>query len=314
MTDIPERQPAAAGDDRLRQYATYASVSVASLLIVAKLGAYLVTGSVSLLSSLIDSATDLMASIATMIAVWHALQPADQHHRWGHGKAEALAALAQAAFIAGSAVLLTIEAVNRLIHPEPVGESGVGIAVMVLAIVLTLALVAFQRHVVRRTSSLAIGADQLHYSGDLMLNLAVIAAMLVTQWTGILMLDPLFGAAIAVFLLLRALEVAREALDVLMDRELAQSERDRIKGIVMADPDSRGLHDLRTRSSGTGSFIELHLELEPDLTLADAHTITDRIEQSLLAAFPGSEVLIHQEPYGLDDERLDRRLVRLTRG
>lgn len=300
--------------ERLRRAATYASVSVALFLMLAKLGAYLVTGSVSLLSSLIDSSTDLLASIATLVGVWHALQPADMHHRYGHGKAEALAALAQAAFIGGSSGLLAVQAINRLIRPEPIGESAVGIAVMVVSIVLTLALVTFQQHVVRRTRSLAIGADQLHYSGDLLLNLCVIAGILLTEWTGLLVVDPVFGAAIAGFLIWRGWLVGRDALDVLMDRELPQSERNRIKGIVLSDTDTRGLHDLRTRSSGTGMFIELHLELDPHLTVSEAHEITDRVEIALRAAYPGAEVMIHQEPHGLVDERLDSRLIRTSRG
>lgn len=294
--------------DRLRRYATYASVSVASILIAAKLAAYLTTESVSILSSLIDSSTDLMASIVTLLGVRHALRPPDAHHRYGHGKAEALAALSQAAFIGGSAVLLSVEAARRLFHPEPVTEGTVGIAVMILSIALTAGLLSFQRRVQIATGSVAIGADRLHYSGDLLMNGAVILAILLTGWTGIAAFDPLFGLGIAAFLLHGAKGVASDALNVLMDRELPEAERVRIAALVMEEPGARGLHDLRTRNAGTGSFIELHLELDGDLTLTAAHEVADRVELRLRAAFTNAEVLVHQEPAGLVDERLDHRI------
>jgi ferrous-iron efflux pump FieF len=296
--------------DRLRRLATYASVSVAGTLIAAKLGAYLVTGAVSLLSSLIDSSVDLIASLVTLHGVRVALRPADRSHRFGHGKAEPLAALAQAAFIVGSAVFLTVEAVGRLIDPQPVRETAVGLAVMGLSMALTVGLVAFQAYVVRRTGSLAIDADSVHYRADLLGNMAVIAALVLTEATGQLRIDPLFAVAIAAFLVTGAVRIAREALDVLMDRELPAGDRDRIRAVVMAHPQSRGLHDLRTRSAGDRVFIELHLELDPSLTLADAHDVTDAVEGALREAFPTAEVILHQEPEGLDDERLDHRLDR----
>ncbi|MCG5241705.1 cation diffusion facilitator family transporter [Azospirillum doebereinerae] len=294
--------------DQLRRYATYASVAVSSTLIATKLAAYLATESVSVLSSLIDSSTDLMASLVTLLGVRQALRPPDANHRYGHGKAEALAALTQAAFIGGSAVLLSVEAVRRLVHPEPVAEGAVGVAVMVLSIVLTAALLAFQRRVQSATGSVAIGADRLHYSGDLLSNGAVIVAILLTGWTGVAAFDPLFGLGIAGFLLFGARGVAREALNVLMDRELPEEDRARIAALVMEEPGARGLHDLRTRNAGTGSFIELHLELDGTLTLTAAHDIADRVERRLRDAFANTDVLVHQEPAGLADERLDHRI------
>jgi ferrous-iron efflux pump FieF len=293
---------------RLRRLATYASVAVALTLIVAKLAAYLLSGSVSVLSSLVDSCTDLAASVVTLFSVRHAQRPPDRGHRFGHGKSEALAALAQAAFIAGSGVLLTVEALNRFAHPAPVGQGTVAIAVMLLAIGLTAVLVAFQRRVVTATGSLAIGADRLHYAGDVLLNGAVIAAIVLSQWTGLTLFDPLLGLAIAAFLLRGAWTVAVSALDVLTDHELPQGDRERIKTIVSAHPQVRGLHDLRTRHAGTAAFIELHLELDPDITLAQAHDIADEVERAVAAAFSGAGVFIHQEPAGIRDERLDDRL------
>lgn len=298
--------------DRLRRIATRASVTVASCLIIAKLAAFLATDSVSILSSLIDSSTDLLASLVTLVAVRQAMRPADADHRFGHGKAEALAALAQSAFIGGSALILSFEAIRRLFRPELVTDSAIGIGVMVLSIILTGALIALQRHVVQVTGSVAISADRWHYTGDLLTNTAVILALLLTAWSGIAYFDPLFGLGIAAFLLNGARRVAVEALDVLMDRELPDAERDRIIAAVMTHPEARGVHDLRTRSDGSNSFIELHLELDPRLTLAAAHDITDRIERSLCRYFPRSEVIIHQEPAGLKDERLDERIADQT--
>jgi ferrous-iron efflux pump FieF len=312
-----DRAEPADHDGTLRRRATYASVAVALTLIFAKLTAYLFTESVSILSSLIDSSSDLLASLVTLFGVRVALRPPDRTHRYGHGKAEPLAALAQAAFVTGSAVFLSYEAINRLINPQPIQEGIAGIAVMILSIVLTVGLVAFQRRVIRQTGSLAIGADSLHYSGDLFMNLAVIAALVITSVTGIGLVDPIFALGIAAFLVFGATRIARGSLDTLMDRELPPADRKRIREIVMAHPATRDMHDLRTRNAGNTVFIELHLELDSHLTLAAAHDITDNVESQIMAAFPQAEVLVHQEPYGLSDERLDTRIAeagRIRRG
>lgn len=303
------RTATADGDERLRRLATNASLATATVLIVTKLIAYWISDSVSLLSSLIDSSTDLMASVVAFVGVREAMRPADTQHRFGHGKAEAVAAMAQAAFIGGSAALLAIEAIRRLITPEPVNAGGIAVGAMVLSIVLTAALVTFQRHVVRRTGSIAVGADKLHYSGDILMNMAVIAAILLTEWTGVGAFDTLFGIGISAFLVYGASRIVRDALDVLMDHELPQEERDRIVAIVRRRSSVAGVHDLRTRRSGAAEFIELHMEIDPLMTVAAAHDIADQVERDLCAAFPKAEVLIHQEPSGLNDERLDARLV-----
>ena len=295
-------------DARWRRQATYASVGVALTLIGVKLAAYLATGAVSLLSSLVDSSVDALASIVTLFGVSRALRPPDVAHRFGHGKAEPLAALAQAAFVTGSAVFLLYEAIGRLVEPRPVERTDIGIAVMVFAILVTGALLLYQRRVVRRTGSIAIGADSLHYSGDLYMNLAVIGALGMTAWTGKPYWDPLFALGIGAFLVWGAGRIVRTALDVLMDRELPDAERDRVVSIVMGHREARGLHDLRTRSTGLGEHIEFHLELDPALTLSAAHDITDEIERSLRGAFPNAEFSIHQEPAGLEDDRLDHRI------
>jgi ferrous-iron efflux pump FieF len=283
--------------------ATYASVAVAASLIVVKLAAWLLTDSVSLLSTLIDSLLDAAASMINLLAVRHALTPADREHRFGHGKAEPLAALGQTAFIAGSAVFLVIEAGHRLFAPRPVLHVEVGIGVMILAIVVTFALTRFQAHVVRKTGSVAIKADSLHYLGDILVNAAVIVALLFASNFGWFIADPLFGIAIAGYILIIAWRIARGAFDMLMDRELPERERARIKGIVLEHPSVIDMHDLRTRASGRKTFIQVHIELDGGLSLYRAHDVADEVETSLRAAYPGAEVIIHQDPYGIDEER-----------
>lgn len=287
---------------RLMRQATVASVSVASALIVTKLIAWLMTDSVALLSTLVDSVLDAAASVVTLIAVHHAVQPADREHRFGHGKAEALAGLGQAAFVAGSGCFLLVETVRRFIQPVPVANELVGILVMALAIVLTLFLVVFQRHVVRRTGSVAINADSLHYSGDLLINGSVAVSLGIYWIWGWSYADPIFATAIVGYLLWNAFRIGGESLDVLMDRELPEDERNRIKEIVEAHPDTRSMHDLRSRRSGTDTFIQFHLEMDPHISLLRAHEISDEVELQIMEAFPAAEVIIHQDPEGYEED------------
>jgi ferrous-iron efflux pump FieF len=280
--------------------ATYASVAAALLLIAAKLGAWFLTDSVAVLSTLVDSMLDAAASVLTLFAVHHAVQPADEDHRFGHGKAEALASLGQAAFVAGSGVLLLIEAVRRVIEPRPIGYEAVGIAVMAFSIVVTLALVLYQRRIIRQTDSLAVQGDQLHYAGDLLINGSVIVALALHWIWGLRAFDSLFAAGIVAYLLWNAYRIAQMALDQLMDRELADEDRERILGIARAHPETRAVHDLRTRRSGLDTFIQFHLELDPDIRLMRAHAIADAVEAEILAAFPNAEVIIHQDPAGYE--------------
>src|SRR5690606_12641940 len=250
---------------RLMRRATYASVSVALVLVCAKLAAWIVTGSVALLASLIDSLLDAFASVVNLLAVRHALTPADREHRFGHGKAEALAGLGQAALIAGSALFLIAESVDRLLRPQPLAETLPGIAVMVLSIAATGALVLYQRHVVARTSSLAISADRLHYIGDLLTNLTVIIALALAARDGLGWIDAACALLVAGVILKSAWDIVRGALDHLMDRELADADRERIKACIRSHPEAMSMHDLRTRQAGNQVFIQFHLELDPDM-------------------------------------------------
>ncbi len=287
---------------RLMLLASRAAVAVASVLILVKLAAWLLTDSVAMLSTLVDSLLDVCASLINLFAVRHALQPADQEHRFGHGKAEALAGLGQSAFIAGSAVFLLLAASQRLITPQPLENTAIGIAVMAFSILLTLALVIFQRSVIRRTGSVAIRADSLHYVGDLLTSGAVILAFVLASNLGWAMADPLMGAAIAVYILYNAWQIARSSLDILMDRELPDEDRRRIHDLAVAHPEVVDMHDLRTRSAGQQIFIQLHLEMEPTLSLMQAHEIADSVETEIRQAFPDAEVLIHQDPAGVDED------------
>jgi ferrous-iron efflux pump FieF len=278
--------------------ATYASVSVASVLVVTKFGAWIMTDSVSLLSTLIDSVLDVAASVLNLIAVHHALQPADSEHRFGHGKAEALAGLGQAAFISGSAAFLLIEAGQRILNPKTIDNSEIGIAVMIVAIALTVLLVVFQRYVVRKTGSIAIGADSLHYQTDVLVNAGVIVSLLLVSRLGWTLADPLIAIAIAGYIVLGVWKIAYGAINVLMDRELPDEDRQRIRAIVMEHPEVHDLHDLRTRSSGTQVFIQLDVEMDGELKLRDAHTIAVQVMIKLAAAYPNAEIFVHEDPAG----------------
>ncbi|MDG2033565.1 MAG: cation diffusion facilitator family transporter, partial [Rhodospirillales bacterium] len=260
---------AGSGVARLMRFATYASVTVASVLIVAKLGAWLATESVSLLASFVDSLLDVGASLVNLFAVRHALQPADREHRFGHGKAEALAGLAQAAFIGGSSVFLILEAIDRFINPREVVNSEIGIAVMVLALVLTGGLVLFQSYVVKKTGSIAIAADALHYRVDILVNVAVIISLFVASFGGVPYADPLFAIAIVVYMGFGSWRIAATSIDDLMDREFPDEDRIRIREIALQHPRVRDVHDMRTRSSGPYSFIQIHLEMDKTLTLIE---------------------------------------------
>jgi ferrous-iron efflux pump FieF len=286
--------------ERLKKLATYVAVAVAATLIAIKLWAWLATNSVSMLATLVDSALDLVASSLNLLAVRHALTPADAEHRFGHGKVEALAGLGQAAFIAGSASFLLFEALGGLLHPKVVQQSVAGLVVVGISIVLTGGLVLLQRYVIARTRSLAIGADHLHYTADIATNLGVVVALVVAGLWGWTIADPLIGLAIGGVIAWGAYQILSGSYNELMDREFDDVDRRRIKDIVNAHRDVVSLHDLRTRRAGHRSFIQLHLELPPHMTLAEAHRISDEVEDAIKEAFPDAEVLTHQDPAGAE--------------
>lgn len=280
---------------RLMRLATFAALATALTLALAKAIAWWLSGSVSLLAGLTDSLLDGAASLLNLIAVHYALRPADEDHRYGHGKAEALAGLGQALFIGASAVLVGSHAIDRLLHPEPIGAPALGIAVMLLSLAMTVALLLFQHHVVRETGSTAIRADSLHYRSDLLLNSSILLALVLASY-GWPQLDALFGIGIALYIFWSAISIAREAATVLMDKELDPQISAQMHALACAVPGVLGVHDLRTRLSGTHWFVQLHAELPGELSLQQAHTLCEQVEAAIRREFPRAEVLVHADP------------------
>jgi ferrous-iron efflux pump FieF len=285
---------------KLMNIAAFASVATSATLLILKIGAFWMTGSIAVLAALADSATDLFTSLVNLFAVRHALTPADEDHRFGHAKAEPLAGLLQAAFIAGSATFLVFESVDHMISPLPVQNEIIGIAVMAISVLATIGLVIFQRFVVHRTRSLAIAADNMHYFGDLLTNLGVMLGLIFAVNFGWRIADPLIGLAVAAVLSWSAWKVFHQSYDQLMDRELPDAARERIKAIALKHPEVRGIHDLRTRAAGTLTFIQCHIEMDPGIGLSRAHEVSDDVEKALMDTFPGAEIIIHQDPAGAE--------------
>lgn len=280
---------------RLLRLATRASVAVASLLIVTKAIAWWLSGSISMLAGLTDSLLDGVTSFLNLLDVHYALRPADDDHRYGHGKAESLAGMAQALFIGVSAVLIAFQAVERLKHPEPVGAPWIGIGVIIFSLVMTVGLLVLQHRVVKATGSNAVRADSLHYRSDLMLNGSILVALVLAS-VGFPQLDAWFGLGIAVYILWSAYQIARESFSVLMDEELPSDVSDNMLTLACNVPGVLGAHDLRTRISGNVWFVQLHLELPGELTLSQAHSISDSAAQAIAEAYPQAEVLVHADP------------------
>ena len=285
----------AATYSRLVTMAGLASTATAGILILAKLSAWLLTDSSSMLASLTDSLMDISASVINLLAIRYSLVPADDDHSFGHGKAESLASLAQAAFITGSALVLVMNGFSRLVSPQPMEHLGIGLWVTIGALALTLLLVTFQSYVVKRTDSQAIKADRLHYQSDLLLNSGVLVA-LALSWYGWLWADGLCAILLGIYILRSAMQIGYEATQTLLDRQLPDEERDEISRLTTSVSGVHGLHDMRTRQSGQLRFIQLHIELDDDLPLRRAHAIADEVEALLLKAFPASDVIIHMDP------------------
>ncbi len=281
---------------RLMRLATVASMSVALILIVAKLVAWRITDSVSMLSSLVDTSLDLVSSMVTFFAVRQALVPADDEHRFGHGKAEGLAGLIQAGFIAASGCALLVAVVERLGNPKQVREEAVGLVISALALGLTAALVAFQKYVVQRSGSLAISADMAHYGTDLIATLLTAGGLFLSGLLGQPLIDSGVAGLVAIYLLHGGWKVGRTSLDVLMDRELPAEDTQRIEEIARAHTGVRDVHELRTRSSGLTRFIQLHIEVARDLSLVDGHAIGRDVQAEIAKAFPGAEIILHVDP------------------
>ncbi|AXB32656.1 CDF family cation-efflux pump FieF [Vibrio campbellii] len=280
---------------RLVTMAAWTATIVATLLLIVKVITWWVTGSVSLLASLIDSMLDIAASVVNLIVVRYSLQPADREHTFGHGKAESLAALAQAMFISGSAVFLILNGIERFFRPNTLNAPELGVYVSLFAMMVTFGLVMFQKHVVRVTGSQAIAADSLHYQTDLYMNGAIMVALGLSYF-GVTQADAVFAIGIGVYILYSAFKMVSEAIQTLLDRKLPDEELEQIRLECLKVNGVLGVHQLRTRMSGPTRFIQLHLELDDNLRLIEAHHIADKVEDNLLALFPEADVLIHQDP------------------
>lgn len=275
--------------------ASRSALAVALLLIALKTWAWLASGSVSLLAGLTDSLMDGLASLLNLIAIQIALKPADREHRFGHGKAEALAGLAQAAFITGSSLLVALQAFDRLLHPKSLPATDLAIAVIIVSLVLTLALVSLQRVAYQRTQSTAIAADALHYRSDILLNLGILLALWGST-QGWVWIDPIAGLSIAAYILFSAWSIVRQSVRVLMDEELDDAIRQHILTLANNTPGVFGAHDLRTRAAGPDWFVQLHLELAGDINLEQAHRQCDAVEAAIKAAYPQAQVILHADP------------------
>ena len=291
---------------RLNRLASLASLCLACVLIGVKLWAWITTGSIAMLTSAMDAIVDAGAALATFAGVQYAAKPADRDHRFGHGKGEALAAFVQAMFLAGAAVVLVFQSVERLINPEPLSHLGLGLWIIIGSTIAAMGLVAMQSWVTRRTASTAIAADRAQYLTDIAVNLAVLAAFLVTGLTGWINADPIFALGISCYMLWNVKSITQHALRQLLDRELPSHDRDNITKAVLAVAGVNALHDLRTRDAGDRVFVEFHLEVDGSMTVTDGHAVSEAAEAAIRVLYPnGADTVVHIEPAGINDARLD---------
>lgn len=304
MPSLPMEQ-----QNKLKKAAAIGSVSLAVLLTLIKTIGVFYTGSLAVLSSMIDSLADLFASSVTYFAVRVSSRPADCSHRYGHGKAEALSALIQSAFIMGSGLFVMYDGISRFINPAPLAQTSLGIAVMVASLALTLVLIFFQRYVAERTRSQAIRADAAHYTVDVITNASIILSLVIVALFDISWFDTLTALIISVYLIANAYKLAKDAVALLMDKELGNGIRERLCRLVLSCGHVQGMHDLRTRDLGGSYMFELHLELDGNLSLFEAHRYSDEVENKIKEMFPNSQVIIHQDPAGVYEKRLDEEIT-----
>ena len=294
--------------NNLKKVAAISSVCVAILLISVKFYAFWKTDSLAIFSSFIDSITDLFASAVSFVAIYFSAKPASFSHRYGYGKTDALSALLQAAFVGISGLFVITDGIKRLITPIEITDTNVGIGIMLFSIIVTLLLVLFQNYVAKKTNSLAIKSDSAHYIVDFLTNTAVIISLILVRFFGFIYFDAIAALFISVYLLYNAYTLAKEAIDLITDKELDSSIRSQIENIVKQNKDIKGMHDFRSRSLGDIYYFELHLELDGNISLYQAHKITDTIEKEITRHYPNSQILIHQDPYGIKEDRLDHEL------
>ncbi|MDH3511166.1 MAG: cation diffusion facilitator family transporter [Gammaproteobacteria bacterium] len=303
MTGTKKKELSKAQRESLIKTASYASLTMAISLVALKVWGWRATDSIALLSSLADSVLDVLASGVTFWAVRYSLSPADAEHRFGHGKSEGLAALLQALIIAASATYVGFEAVKRFMLPQAIKAPELGLSVMLIAMAATILLVGFQRYVGRRAGSVAISADAVHYQSDVLVNLGVGLAIVITSWTSWALVDPVVGLVIALFILRSAWGIGRRSLEILLDHEIPIVDRQKIRQISLEHPEVLGFHDMKTRFGGNHYIVQFHLELEPDISLLRSHAILDDVEDTILSLYPRCEIIIHADPLGVHERR-----------
>lgn len=284
-------------NNRLMRAASVASIVTATTLIALKLVTFLLTGSMAILSSLFDSIQDSMTSIINFFAVKHASEPADKEHRFGHGKAQALGAMTQGFIIAAASIFLLKESISRLMEPQEIAKIGLGLSITIFALIATFALITFQKFVIKKTNSLSIRADMAHYTGDIMMNVGVIISMVLAYYLKWTFVDSLFGIIVSLYLFTIVYQILRESITILMDTEMPNSFRNKIKKMTLAFPEVKEIYQLKTRQSGSNVFVQFCVALDKDLTLEQAHDIIDKIEEALTHKEPDIQVIIHPEPY-----------------
>jgi ferrous-iron efflux pump FieF len=286
----------------LKRFTALFAIIVSLILIMVKSFAWHSSGSVSLLSSLVDSVVDFGGSLLSLFAIYHSLKPADRHYRFGHGKIEALAALMQSLLIFGSSFLIFKEAMNRFSNPEPMEEIGVALGATIISLVLTALLLVVQKHVIRKTASLAIEADCAHYQSDFLINIGVLLVIGGSYYFDSAILDPIFGGLVALYILRFSYKILGRSWEILMDKELPDEDREKIQHIILSHPMISGYHLLRTRSSGIGEFIQCHLEMPGDITLLEAYNASQEIEKNIRSAYPKADIILHQDPAQILEE------------
>jgi len=289
--------------DLLVRSASIASLLVASTLIVLKYYGWVATTSVSLLGSLADSLIDFLASVFVFIAISYSLLPADAKHRFGYGKSEGLAAFIQSLLIGISGIYVCFEAIKRLLNPSQINQPSIAIWIILISIALTITLVMYQKYVVKKSKSMAIESDQYHYLTDIFINLSVLFSIVITGWTRFVFIDALVGLLISGVVLYTSVTLLKKSFKILLDQEIQSDDRDRIKEIALDHPKVLGFHDLRTRDTGRKYIIQFHLELDPNMSLLESHEITDEVTDNVLKLYPDSELIIHTDPLGIDEER-----------
>ena len=289
--------------DLLVRSASIASLLVASTLIVLKYYGWVTTTSVSLLGSLADSLIDFLASVFVFVAISYSMLPADAKHRFGYDKSEGLAAFVQSLFIGISGIYVCFEAIKRLLNPSQINQPSIAIWVILVSIVLTLALIMYQKYVVKKSKSVAIESDQYHYLTDTYINLSVLFSIVITGWTRFVFIDALVGLLISGIVLYTSVTLLKKSFKILLDQEIQSDDRDRIREIALDHPKVFGFHDLRTRDTGRKYIIQFHLELDPNMSLLESHEITDEVTDNVLKLYPDSELIIHTDPLGIDEER-----------